>query len=52
MGMGTWYSIQSPSNKELQCSLFMKQKLRYGLVGQFKIYEFNLLFITVSGTYT
>jgi hypothetical protein len=43
MGMGTWYSIQSQSSKVLQCSLFMKQKLRCGMVGQFKVHEFHLL---------
>ena len=31
---------QSPSNKSLLWALFMKQNLRFGLVGQFRVLDF------------
>ena len=42
---------QSPFNKVLQWTFLVKYSLRFGLVGQFIIHEFLILFMTILSFY-
>ena len=55
MGMGTWYYVQSPSNKILRLAFFMKLNLRFGLFWAgwaLSFHEFLVLFLPILGRFS